>query len=107
MSDELKPALSAEEWKDGPYSDAIDGYLNWSVPVLDIRAGHHASTEDFIRAVIALANASLPDGAPCKITQSMVGDLRRIAQFTGTLDADMDILNAIADKLAAFLPPKP
>jgi hypothetical protein len=123
MSDTLKPALSADEWarKEHITEDAdvvtvaiVGGRLDvmrhvtsYGEKVLDGRVV--IDDQRSVIAVLALANAALPDDSPYKITRHDVADLVRFGENAlwradATLSAT---LSHIATKLAAILPPEP
>ncbi len=92
MSDELKPALSAEEWAlpNGP-------------------ARQHIWDHGGLEQLIAVANAALPDDSPYKITRADVEELESVAadaiNAARWSERDVAPLRAIAAKIAALLPP--
>lgn len=71
MSDEIRPALSAEEWK-GSTADVLDGYVDLDTGTVDVRLGgagsQSRSQHDDAWALVALLNDSLPDDDPRKVT---------------------------------------
>jgi len=81
-TDTIPPALTAEEW------DAIR------------ESG--GAAEAWPHKTMALANASLPNDDPRKITREDVGYLRRSADPYDKTDP----LSVLAAKLAALLPPE-
>jgi hypothetical protein len=84
----IEPVLSAEEWRE---------WIEW-------RAANEPGGVDPSHEVsIALANASLPDDSPYKITQTDI-DLIRESHDPARDSHDVALL-ALAAKLAAFLPP--
>ena len=103
MSNELEPALSAEEWAD---------ITRYGVVVSEIDVGpFHFGTNSSDESLLALANAALPDESPYKITPEDSRFLEQIAlahaesgEYWQTRTAAR--LRAIALKLAALLPPK-
>ena len=86
----IPPALTAEEWKRRiTISEACDRYSE--------------------AAVIALANAALPDDDSRKITWAMVEALRGCAGDFETSSKSHSCyrnLHRIADVLASYLPPR-
>ena len=62
-----------------------------------------------VPAAIAYLNAALPDDDPRKITWAMVDELRGVAgdyEYRGLDPCPFDTLNAYADALASYLPPR-
>ncbi len=127
MNDELKPALTPEQWtdqrlwRDQPNSgrdDSIDVKLHHDpnrgvgleISHYDSRdsESYHDYPSDLI-AIIALANAALPDDSQYKITREDVRAVGRAmekirrafpSEFTVLVD-----LKTLAAKIAALLPP--
>ena len=130
MSDEtIPPALSAEEWARGAVGVGYDGMAS---PYIELsREGMRVCDDDYYvgfsavmerpHAVMALANASLPDDHPGKITHL---DLARVEGARDALLMDANALHgrepafaaakaelaadfgALAAKLASLLPPR-
>lgn len=102
MTDKIEPALTAEEWaayrKRGvTLSSAIDDFLD-------------LLPEELARG-IALANFSLPDDDPLKITREDVAILRGVLDILAsyaTVNAHpaIQLANGLAAKLEALLPPE-
>jgi hypothetical protein len=116
MSDPIQPALSAEEWaknlndRGGLEIQAFPEESSISIQDWGAMSGVTVGSED-LPALIALANAALPDSDPRKITREMVDGLRREADRAEYADrvgdnAGMTDLDArrIADVLASYLP---
>ncbi len=119
MSDELKPALSAEEWaQSGEYGqrlwtfdngvqvaipDAGGAEVNWDGAVYDSRM---QALGDKHLAVIALLNHALPNDSPYKITRADAHDCLVGAVFIRQHADDGSALRRLADKLFAILPPE-
>lgn len=103
MTDEIPPALTADEW-----AEIRTHPLPWGPSEL---IGEYASEGEYAKA-LALANAALPDGDLRKITREDVVKLRSIAadmraeRPADTWADDADVLEALAAKLAAILPPR-
>ena len=116
MSDELKPALSAEEWARIAIPTPITA-PGRSVRVEVVDAGLLIGPREFIGrddvpALIALANAALPDDSPYKITRDDVTILDQlvcvIPNGVGLGDDPNGArrwLRGFVTKLAALLPP--
>lgn len=108
MTDTIAPALTPEEWnrraalRDGTEIEAVEGG-NLGLNAFDeaILIG----AEEF-PAVLALANASLPDDSPYKITREDVELVRDSVNELFVQDRVGPGLRALAAKLAALLPPE-
>lgn len=123
MSDELKPALTPEEWRDAEVRPAFAQARDRN-PAADAIFQFYADKygyadylkQDDLPKVIALANAALPDDSPYKITPLDVERLRNAARSMRAgipvpAFAPLDYLTTgdllrLADKLAAILPPE-
>ncbi len=124
MSDDLKPALSAEEWaKPGnEYGqrmfDIGDNYVVLTPDDILVNSDGSASYPECqavgrenIPPMIALLNYALPDDSPYKITRADVKELREIGEayaaehFSGHIENGESILRTV-QKLAALLPPE-
>jgi hypothetical protein len=109
MSDapEIEPVLSPEEWAyqlrtDEPLSLRIERAASEIIP---LDASQHFGAVQ----LIALANASLADGDPRKITYAMVDEIYEEAReydYRGLTPDPGEILDRIADALASYLPPE-
>jgi len=118
MPGKIKPALTADEWRDRV------GIINWPTTgereegcafidfdgdlciTYDTAVCAQGVRSEEVKVVLALANHALFDGHPIKITRDDVRLLRAIAddyEFRGT--SDNEDLNKLAAKLAALLPP--
>lgn len=90
-----------------PTSRLFEGALEISTP-RQILEGWDGRTlrlddpEDFV-AIIALANAALPDGHPTKITREWVRMIRTEGRERGEWGAEWGI---VADALESYLPPE-
>lgn len=96
MTIPIAPALTAEQWAElaSPHDYVVIPNLDagefdaWLDPLdgLSLRGWHVDGTLDVssasVPALIALANAALPDGDPRKITQEMVDDLHKTVRDT-------------------------
>lgn len=115
----IEPALSREEWaKRGrwPFStEAGQLEVTLSDWVYDEPGGDeyevalsHTCTPQDLPALIALANAALPDDDPRKITREMVGDLDSCASWAeGEGQRDLaDRVRRFAAALESYLPPE-
>lgn len=99
---QIAPALTAEEWASKSKADAGGvrftlelGFVGVVPQITFDGVGPMLRYSD-MPALMALANAALPDDDPRKITRADVETLRR---------HDDAILDRIADQLAALLPP--
>src|SRR5690606_31579793 len=108
MSDEIRPALSAEEWE-GSTADVLDGYVDLDTGTVDVRLGgagsQSRSQHDDAWALVALLNAALPDDDPRKLTWAMVDAIRSAAWGAESQDEE-DTALAAANAIAALLPPR-
>lgn len=112
MSDEIKPALTPEEWKTlrdkgtivrgcnevyavGPLFQVSDGLGEDSTALFPSAAP----------ALIAMLNDNLEAGHPLKITRKDVEELEFAAHTLETEGRYHEGVAAIATKLAAMLPP--
>ncbi len=112
VSDTLRSALSAEEWTTGALSEResmsayLDGTEGFRLVTSNNESGSAAIFEPSeLPGLIALANAALPEGSPHRITRADVTMLREAADNDHAAYEHYDRLTALADKLAAFLPP--
>jgi len=98
MSDEIEPALTADEWT------AVRGHpLEWGLSEL---IGEMAADGEYAKAA-ALANDALQSTDPRQITQGDVDNLREIGKHF-MLQENYGVgqyVRRLADRLAAFLPP--
>ena len=111
----IPPALTAEEWEQG-FADWGVMYDHSGVSLgSPSRKGISVYTDgddvdvaaDQLPSLIALANHALPDGHPLKITRADVVAARRISHDSGGwTDENRDIVERLAAKLAALLPPE-
>lgn len=119
MSEKIEPALTVSEWESGYFGQDIDiaparvGVWLQNRLHVDVRATPLDNPGDFA-ALIALANAALPDGDPRKIDGSTITDLR-LAAVALEVDAEafqvdnrrfVSDLRRIADALSSYLPPE-
>ena len=115
MTDELKPALSAEEWA-RVEAERVEGIENGWPPL----RGVFIDGEDGLFPtgiiynpfapvpLIALLNAALPDDSPYKITRDDVAYVLQLATepfYGGAAYNDKDVWLRLVAKLAALLPP--
>ena len=123
MSDETKiaPALTPEEWRE-KLAVRADGTALWPISITFLSALHIQITRDIdftaekpatLTALIALANAALPDDDQRKITRTKLDLLREAAEMISQEydapgnDSTMVVgLRALADALASYLPPE-
>lgn len=117
MSDEIRPALTAEEWEGARGRDARSRLCETAnyVQYHEIEG----AAAEYVEAM-ALANEALPDGHPQKIVASDVSALRvvlgewrayagamsRAAGFPSHEMWEDATLSRLAAKLAALLPPE-
>ncbi len=109
---EIKPALSAEEWatdlgsaeRDGAWVYAAKGFAGVVVGRDDQKTGVHLS-EDALPALIAIANAALPDDSPYKITRDDIGLIGYAIMALHHRPVNQAKLDSLAAKLEALLPP--
>jgi hypothetical protein len=96
MSDELKPALNAGQWR-------VLGFAEeWRLDGADLRN----MREPAIVANVAMANAALREGSPYKITRRDLDAIGLAAEIVASDGMDDRPILALADKLAALLPPE-
>lgn len=114
----VPPALTPEEWAHrsgdiGPrvtrghaevYVVRADGVVNQSDLVSIAHRGVCAVGTSEVAALMALANAALPDGDPRKLTRA---DVRLVEDVFGEAWDDIPAYRALAAKLASLLPPEP
>jgi len=111
MTDEIRPALSAEEWK-GPTADVLDGYVDLDTGTVDVRLGgagsQSRSQHDDAWALVALLNDSLPDDDPRKLTWEDVERVNLAGGMVARAGAETvaDNLFTLAAKIASQLPPR-
>lgn len=130
MSEKIEPALTPEEWTplpDGSFGVVCDDETVVDV-ILDACVGFEEDGEtaihgtglriadtaiiveaDDLAAVIALANAALPDSDPRKITRERVEDIRNALgadeTWTGTSEQTFARIQQFLNALEAYLPP--
>ena len=105
----IPPALTAQEWAHPPAFDddsgARVGVYDGQLVVTDNQTGYGLVIDP--DKTMALANHALPDGHPLKITRADVVAARRISHDSGGwTDENRDIVERLAAKLAALLPPE-
>lgn len=103
-SPRLDPALSADDWKH---------VAKYGIDYLRAEAGPQMwwNGDDGPKAILALANAALPDDSPYKFTRADVALLLELAECVemeagDDWRADGPPLRRLAAKLAALLPPE-
>lgn len=108
MSDEIRPALTPEEWEGARGGDARSRLCE-TANYVQYHVREQAAAE-YVEAM-ALANEAIPDSHPHKITRADVALLelasRRLdmgSEFG--FDPDVADLRLLAAKLAALLPPE-
>jgi hypothetical protein len=117
MTDNIHPALTPEEWKE-QYAVRPEGTAMWPISFhREYRGLHIPVTADValtvekpktIIAIMAAANASLPDDDPRKLTRDMVDDLRDAAAFYADnhRSSMFRAVKRVADAIEAILPPR-
>lgn len=114
MADDTKiePALSAEEWARAmsPGRPVFVGTPNAISDAIGDRIldnyGHFEGLSDGdAPALIALANAALPDDDPRKITHQMIDDIRESMDYI-EVERHIETIGRIADALESYLPPR-
>ena len=112
MSIEIAPALEPEEWKYrrcGAVSiDYVDGETHVVVTDPDGEIVSVSGPEE-VFALMALANAALPDGDPRKFTREKARILLAVAADTWAghrAAEDRDALATVARTIEALLPPE-
>ena len=116
----VPPALTAEEWERG----YVDLGGQWDLGSFGVDRGalyvsldtqgdsgtvDRSFSADQSAALMALANAALPDGDPRKLTARAVDDLRyawRVVAMDSRAADVAERLRALADTIAALLPPE-
>ncbi len=119
MSNEIKPALTPDEWqivgKSGTiYREGIEiGILGALCMVAYPSDGRAVSLgDDAAPTLIAILNENLDGGHPLKITREDVALLRYLADYHRTLTRFEDVyepeprIARLAIKLSALLPPE-
>jgi hypothetical protein len=114
----IDPALTAEEWATVPWADRVTFFACVEGTGLTIadgsptpRVGIHVERDD-LSALIALANAALPDSDPRKIRREWMRELREraldhpIGVDNKSADIPDPILTEIAAALESYLPPE-
>lgn len=112
MSDPIRPALRNEEWqqrRSGPVS--VDTLGEETHLVVRDPDGEVVSVSggDSIFALMALANDSLPNEDPRKLTVTDIAVLRILADRISAEEPNgrrlLSLATALRDKLSALLPP--
>lgn len=114
MSDEpLKPALPPAYWE--RLSGGIAYLRAWDDHVHAVEHRKSGipgarsvavSAKNETEALLALANAALPDGSAYKITRADVQALREVISCLADIGKYTDDVEQLAAKLAALLPPE-
>lgn len=114
----IEPALSAEEWAigmvvrgeefdgDGMHAQ-VNSVLGFMVDNYCPETQSSHQDPNHLAAIIALANAALPDDDPRKITRQDLAMLRRAGgEFIDRGDCDaLERLHRLRAVLASYLPP--
>lgn len=122
MSEKIKPALTEQEWRDGRVQfvglpelvfhddgDGMEFVVRAPDGTISEKLKFSLAPDVDLPALIALANASLPDSDPRKITREWVRELRGVAEdyeYRGLDPNPYDTLRGIADALESYLPPE-
>lgn len=121
MSEEIKPALSAEEWANP--NDVLDGYVSIADGVIDVRLGGAYGTREMGRERLLLAGLLL-EGQSFGFTREMLEALRKVfsewkqekldaadaMDFTAFVGEELTTLQQVTRALAviaSLLPPEP
>lgn len=94
MTDDIRPALTPEEWE--AFGRSPDGW-----PKLPRYA--HADDGPWL---MACANHALPDGHPNKFTREDVKALRVVQMQFSMADDEWKVLESLAARIEALLPPE-
>lgn len=122
MTDKIEPALSAEEWKKARDEGAthhdecfwLDNRFSVSASLYDgeliiaTENGNSVGSIDRPAALIALANAALPDSDRRKITREKIAVIRQCAfdNLPYLAGAVAKAMVEFADALESYLPPE-
>ncbi len=129
MSEEIRPALTPEEWEEpSVYSigrEEVDGDVDAMRVGIRVEQNREAGTRylvgwnensdypyesviqgEKIAKLVAIANHALPDGHPLKITREDVKEMEIASYLLDGEGRDGAAIAAIAAKLAALLPPE-
>lgn len=116
MSDEVKPALSGDEWATRQYRREFTDAHGWGelveifarteregdrLEISTVDGGGGTILLDDLHPLMALANAALPEGDPRKITRADVEAVRLAADEASSMH------DGVLYALAAILPPDP
>lgn len=118
----MEPALTPEEWELGAFRRKDETVVlhekdgtafNASCYLQGAEYSEHVMTisdsewgPKAIPALMAVANATLPDGDPQKFTQKDVDDLKSMAVREMAVWAEPAICERIAAKIEVLLPPR-
>jgi hypothetical protein len=111
MPDEIKPALTAEEWADEP-SQVLDGWIDLELGTVDVCLGGPASTGDAARDRHALAALLLHRqdfGFTWADVKALEAVYRRVIADPRPLGDDaaaVEQMHDLAARIAALLPPE-
>lgn len=108
MNEPIRPALTCEEWEDVDEKD-IHGWDDGNLYVGRPRSKEgDLDITDRPHALIALANAALPDDDPRKITHESVAVIRAAGDNAAEWGHDLAaaVLRGVADGLRSYLPPE-
>lgn len=109
MSEKIEPALTPDEWRRGEKRlDQWSRIVGGDDIVIEGPDPQEAVTlrkPNEIAALIALANAALPDNDPRKITREMITKLQMLLSAFEADDHVHDWYPAVVDALESYLPP--
>lgn len=110
----IEPALTARQWEDGAYYGAdvtiwrvLPGVAGNTRLDIKVESAPMDNERDFA-ALIALANAALPDSDPRKLTPAKILLLREAVRYFSTTpyrEWSMGLAE-FADALESYLPPE-
>lgn len=100
MTDRIVPALTPEEWANADPT-SLHGFDDGGIYVNMGRTIDERDVSGRPAALLALANAALPDDDPRKITREWLNSLRSLAA-----DLPEPELADIANALESYLPPE-
>lgn len=109
----IPPALTADEWGILPRihwlhieNNDVQLDLDHGELILTTPSDDTAVFGERIPALIALANATLPDSDPRKITREKIAELRDAIEVVANATRDEASNLAFLDALSSYLPPE-